>query len=92
MQPVEFIAWWRAPVDRLRLKMATELLLNDVAYTLRPSALTATELGPSRPVALAHPGAPPAAMHPERPAACVSFPVAGSRLNTAIASLVEEAT
>ena len=59
---------------------------------MRPLALTATEFGPSSPIALAQPPAPLAAMQPLPPADWVSAPVFGLREKIVIASLLEEAT
>ena len=92
MQPRGPLAWVSAPVDRLRRSTTTASLATDVAYTLRPSGLTATELGPISPRTPAHPPAPFAAMQPALPLPWVSLPVRRLRRNTAMALLREEAT
>src|SRR5437763_14760084 len=66
-QPVPSVACVSAPVDGSRVKISIELLRKEVAYTFFPSGLTATELGPSRAMPLAHPPAPPAAIQPAAP-------------------------
>src|SRR4051794_28460513 len=45
IQPLPSSACVSAPVELSRLKVATESLDTEVAYTFSPSALTATELG-----------------------------------------------
>ena len=57
-----------------------------------PSGLTATEFGPSRPIAGAQPFAALAAMQPAAPLRCFSLPVLALRAKIAIASLFDEAT
>ncbi|MBN9621653.1 MAG: hypothetical protein J0H06_01675 [Actinobacteria bacterium] len=60
MQPEALGGSWRSrPVRRLRMKVTTPALPLEVAYTLRPSGLTATELAPSRPIARPQPWAEP---------------------------------
>jgi hypothetical protein len=59
---------------------------------LRPSGLTATELGPASPTAGAQVLGPWLATHPAGPLAWVSLPVLALRRKIAIALLLEEAT
>ena len=74
MHPVPPPNWVSAPVDALRRKLTTALVPSDVAYTFRPSGLTATELGAARPIARAQPPVPPRAMHPAVPDRCRNEP------------------
>ena len=75
----------------LREKAETALPAIDAAYTLRPSGLTATDVGLSNARAAAQPAAPLLTTHPPAPGSCLSLPVEALRLKTAIELLLKAA-